>query len=38
MGSEGGEQVAVLRATPNCSEAEWEQLSAAISNSFRLKI
>jgi len=30
MGQRGGEQVVILRATPNCSDAEWERLYSAL--------
>jgi hypothetical protein len=30
MGNEAGEQVAILRATSNCSDAEWDRLYEAI--------
>jgi len=26
----GGEQVAILRATPNCSDAEWKRVYDAL--------
>jgi hypothetical protein len=30
LGKKDGEQVVILRATPNCSDAEWDRLYAAI--------
>jgi hypothetical protein len=30
MGNKDGEQVVILRATPNCSDAEWDRLYGAI--------
>ena len=36
MGNEGGEQRAILRATPECSEAEWKRI-CDILNEYPLK-
>ena len=30
MGDTGGEQIAIIKATPDCSDAEWERFYAAI--------
>jgi hypothetical protein len=30
MGDKDGEQVAIIRATPSCSDAEWERMYEAI--------
>jgi hypothetical protein len=30
LGSKDGEQLVILRATPNCSDAEWDRLYGAI--------
>ena len=30
LGKKDGQQVVILRATPNCSDAEWDRLYAAI--------
>lgn len=30
MGMKDGEQVAILRATPNCSDAEWKRIYEAL--------
>jgi hypothetical protein len=30
MGNYGGEQVTIIQATPNCSDAEWTRFYSAI--------
>jgi hypothetical protein len=30
MGDQGGEQVAIIRATPECSDAEWKRMYETI--------